>query len=811
MSPQFNPHLGERVTFRTLFDRHPIVEIPIIQRDYAQGRTSEFEVRTEFLKALHTALSKPERDPSLPLDLDFVYGSVESMERTAFCPLDGQQRLTTLFLLHWYLAWKERRGEDFAAFIKTNGKSRFSYSVRPSSQEFFDALVCWHPDTSPVNVLSLSWAITDQPWFYRSWKLDPTIQCSLTMLDAIHDRFSLADGFYDRLVKTDHPYITFQLLDLQSFGLSDDLYIKMNARGKPLTPFETFKARLEQHLDTIFPERMLELHGKQVSIKDYFSHRIDTAWADLFWYYRDEKTHLFDDKIMHLLRALSIVTRPPDKAGIEDVLETLRDDKVSFSFLKYQEHQCLDRTLIDTFISILDSWCGSAEGLRTHLNDTAYYDEKRTFERVVNDSTKLSYEDLVQFHAYCAYLRKHRDNLQAKPFGEWMRVICNLAVNTIYDRLEDFKRSIRSVNELLNESNRILEHLSGTAVEVQGFNEQQIREEKLKAQLILRSNDWRLLILKAEQHGYFKGQIEFLFKFSGVLDRWVGNSSADWSAQEDLGYRKEFADYFAKAATVFSADGLNDFGESRWERALLSIGNYLLPKRRNDSFLTDSDRDASWKRLLRGAINYGLAESRRGYVKELLDKIDLSKGVKESLEDVIQNAKPPERWCRLVVERPEMIEYCRSRMIRWQSENSVYLLRKSQMNGEHADLFSYHLKVGLLSAKYDKGELVPFGKPSYYPVSNESDVPRACLEWKSDHGNVVLDVSNEKGAYLLELFNRDGELDDQIKEGFIAKLSFTAQGSMRISLMVGWDKVESAIDDVVRLVRTLAQCGTLKL
>ena len=36
--------------------------------------------------------------------------------------------------------------------------------------------------------------------------------------------------------------IRFLLVGLEKFGLSDDLYIKMNARGKPLTAFETFKA-----------------------------------------------------------------------------------------------------------------------------------------------------------------------------------------------------------------------------------------------------------------------------------------------------------------------------------------------------------------------------------------------------------------------------------------------------------------------------------------------------------------------------------------------------------------------------------------
>ena len=40
---------------------------------------------------------------------------------------------------------------------------------------------------------------------------------------------------------TESP-VTFELLDMHALNLNDDLYIKMNARGKLLTPFENWKA-----------------------------------------------------------------------------------------------------------------------------------------------------------------------------------------------------------------------------------------------------------------------------------------------------------------------------------------------------------------------------------------------------------------------------------------------------------------------------------------------------------------------------------------------------------------------------------------
>lgn len=74
------------------------LRIPKIQRDYAQGRQSQKvdEIRKVFVHSLLLVVKG--KRPST--ELDFVYGSNLN---NAFEPLDGQQRLTTLFLLHWMM------------------------------------------------------------------------------------------------------------------------------------------------------------------------------------------------------------------------------------------------------------------------------------------------------------------------------------------------------------------------------------------------------------------------------------------------------------------------------------------------------------------------------------------------------------------------------------------------------------------------------------------------------------------------------------------------------------------------------------
>ena len=88
------------------------IEIPIIQRDYAQGRKGKETLREMFLRNLKNAMDNNLSDKQEILILDFVYGSVKNGKLQ---PLDGQQRLTTLWLLHWYVAlrakkWKRQVG-----------------------------------------------------------------------------------------------------------------------------------------------------------------------------------------------------------------------------------------------------------------------------------------------------------------------------------------------------------------------------------------------------------------------------------------------------------------------------------------------------------------------------------------------------------------------------------------------------------------------------------------------------------------------------------------------------------------------------
>jgi hypothetical protein len=296
------------------------IEIPLIQRDYAQGRKNPqvHQIRERFIGSLFDAL-----DNEGGIDLDFVFGDVVEKDHGArkvptLYPLDGQQRLTTLFLLHCYLAW--HIPETVGARLPWHA---FSYATRPGARAFCEFLTQCRPAVLDQDRVS-AW-LKDQPAYLPTWKHDPTIQGMLVVLDALHARYRpLPDetrrAHWERLTDLARPTIRFHLLPIPGTSENNTLYVKMNSRGKPLTEFENFKAELEalMRANPAISEDAVRA----------FSQSIDTTWADLFWQYRGDND-LIDEECMRYLRFLTEVLAwkhgiPVDHASPHDARELVR-------------------------------------------------------------------------------------------------------------------------------------------------------------------------------------------------------------------------------------------------------------------------------------------------------------------------------------------------------------------------------------------------------------------------------------------------------------------------------------------------------
>tara|TARA_R110002050_G_scaffold300054_1_gene467518 strand:+ start:5693 stop:8161 length:2469 start_codon:yes stop_codon:yes gene_type:complete len=765
---------GKRLTFFQLIQEYHI-QIPIIQRDYAQGRITAHEIRDSFLDALLAYLEENKKHR----DLDFVYGnqSTEAVnDEIKFIPLDGQQRLTTLFLLHWYLAIKdgdseikELRKHLVYSSQGESQKSKFTYETRTSSREFCDSLLFADVDLDKLLEAdkeknnSLSKTIKDRSWYFLSWETDPTIQSMLIMLDAIHSKFKGTNGYFQRLVSLDNPVITFQFLDLKEFNLTDDLYIKMNARGIPLSPYENFKAKFEQHLKkSDFNAKhsyTLTFDGKpnEVNVKTYFSHKIDTDWANLFWNHTLADKKKFDKLIMNFIRAIVVnnYAGSPDNGEFLKYLIDKRNEDISFQ--QYSKNACLNETTVIDLITILDLIKNGNQKVKNYLSDSFHYNEAEQFDIVVNNAfVQAGYVERIKFHAYCQYLIQWKTDTgfeDIEGLQNWMRIIYNLTENTApYNNEKEYSNSIQGINQLIKKSNTILNHLT-LLDKISGFDEIQFKEEKIKAHLILKQNKWNELLYSVEKHGYFKGQIGFILFLSGIEEYFITNKHCDWSDNEDNDFKAQFVKYRDIALEIFSDKGLNTFPDFIWERALLAKGDYLITEGSNQSFLINFDRDISWKRFLKRDKNHTLHSD---IIKQIFNELDTS-NLASSLE-TIKNSYAGTDWLNRFIQTPKLYNYLGAkRYVRKNSSHGFVLFSGERMSGAHAELYSYSFFLNNLEGK----EFAPFdSKANYYFAAGDDREERPCAyidNFQLDNNKYAIDIlySYNQNKFKLRFFYRD--------------------------------------------------------
>lgn len=289
--------IENKTSFWNFLEKYNIV-IPIIQRDYAQGHQGKEYLRHNFLLTLFNALEDCE---NFKCNLDFVYGSIKN---NIFYPLDGQQRLTTLWLLHWYIALKAGQLNDKNCKVL----QKFSYETRITSRQFCKELCTPQNFENYADSYKIDDYIKDQTWFYNKSLQDPTIQSMLRMLGGTYPE--LRDGitsvfrdkttedfikYWEKLTSEKEPPVSFYIFPLNNFSLSDDLYIKMNARGEQLTSFENFKADfinyIKENLDN--PQNTEVFEYKKIS--DEIASKLDSDWTEIFWRNRSNKNSSNDD------------------------------------------------------------------------------------------------------------------------------------------------------------------------------------------------------------------------------------------------------------------------------------------------------------------------------------------------------------------------------------------------------------------------------------------------------------------------------------------------------------------------------------
>ena len=794
------------------------IRIPMIQRDYAEGRrTAKIDaIRKNFLNEMLKVVFHPETE----LKLDFVYGSYRD---SAFEPLDGQQRLTTLFLLAWIFRSKER---DLLRLPDDKNHSLFTYETRVASEEFCDTLVryyaCdlieewnakkiakpvpvkqentellaepdskrflkvgedevevgnWFFDESEKVVeknngkIKLSDVIKSKDWFKWGWHKDPTVTSMLVVIDTVmelieENGYVYSTGISDRLNN-----ITFKHLDLKELDMSDELYVKMNSRGKQLSDFDIVKSTLEEE---IF------LQEKQSSdFESRWREAVDGRWTNYFWQKslkekEEQKDLEFKDvakvedgylRLLQRLIALNLWMDTKDKdeykkqrssfdvhsqAGFNQVLQKYLD--MSF-YKKEGKARILN---LEQIMKDMDSLIYEVPGSESRYSDITTLLDGIHFSKNENLldiylKDNVSYDTLAIIASMLFYARKfecwkdgERDN-----FRYWMRFTRNVILNdNRYDKIdspESLYDTLILLRDMIDEfsEKRDREGVNDIRAYIRdvnargrrGIENERINEENRKADLRLQDSDWNELIDSAEENTYLEGQVcSLLF--------WANNDSDKF---------RTYSEYLGKIVGDDGLDKTDEVGKILFYAALLSLGDYR--KAENGTlFNFTQHRDRGFKQYLRSRKDeYG------NRIKELIDKwkdISPTLSREEFFNECIESYAVTGSWIDYVINCPQVLKYAEQKIVIKRKDGNWYLRQKIRSDVEHREIYLQSINCRIIYPKKANGDL-DYNNASYPIISikgnTDKEDPNSLTYRRKDTGFEMKIHVRENGVYSLEI------------------------------------------------------------
>lgn len=565
------------------------VAIPMIQHDYAQGRKNDEvkRIRDRFLSSLLSAVNGE------GICLDFIYGDIDNKGKLT--PLDGQQRLTTLFLLYWYSAKKSGIISTEYDFL-----SNFTYETRYSSREFCHELIKFNPDFDIEIVLSEQ--IINQSWFPLDWKNDPTISSMLVMIDEIDKRFKTINDLWNKL--TVEKKIKFYFLPIKNMGLTDELYIKMNSRGKQLTPFEHFKAEFERQIESIDKEKAKIIENK-----------IDLNWTDFLWNFRNNDG-LTDTLFLNYFKYICDVICYEEKHSPQN--RSYNDFDLINEY--FGENNPNRKQHLEFFEKAFDCWSQFGDNVKANLFDkfisTKSEDNKAKLVNITNTdllrdclenfydkyserkSRSFTFAKFILLYAFIQYAL-NKTNINDEQMSERIRIINNLISNS-NDEMNDSENrgggnrlpSILEQTKSIIVNGVILDNISIN------YNSTQLDEEKKKLAWRKTHINQISSLNKLEDHDLLNGQISVVGLENDAL--------------------------FDRFTELFKCD------KDKISCALLTFGDYSrVEKRRRYSFgVADSQ---SWRMIFHQSSATRFDETKRCLVQLLNSSVAFDDSVLDNL------------------------------------------------------------------------------------------------------------------------------------------------------------------------------------
>lgn len=661
-----------------LLSRYRVV-IPGIQRHYVQGANNPKaeSVRKLFIKEIFTAIEEKQNE----FNLHFIYGPINTDGEDSFVPVDGQQRLTTLWLIARYAAEKAEPSDrkDLLSLL-----SRFTYEDRINAKRFCQALTCedsiWDITQDPNP------DILCQDWFVDYWKEDETVASMIRMLSTIYEEWNKHQDSItaEDILEAIASKIRFNL-KIDAFG--DDIYMKMNARGLQLTQWENFKAKFSEDLC----EDKKESWDKEME-----------ELSNLFFTCSDEQHELPDNAFFALYAR--IIAYEARESGVDcgNSIKQLAAythntwSQIELPFVPYSDFSGITNN--ESIAPIVAETC--VKMIKTVLDRypkiVPYFGDRTLFETFFHPKNKND----LDFTLCCYEYFKKFDNIETKDFLKALRLMWNILENVQDNRVELVKKIIDLEDKTLysRQIKKIIDSITPKQAKEQAeeeaekaiqmdCNDQSIPSDWNEETLGKWSN-WNDAIEKAEECAFFHGSIRFLYKKNS-------NEKTTW---------KNFATKLSNCMDLFVPEGLSEDKKVKANQVLISHCENWINLIRKPVFDTDKE---SWKQVL---TDINLSE----YVNGLL----LSPNeIADSHDDIIQLLIDNDIWKNLINENPGYeLEWKANSSSLWLNRYPKLTLKLTRNNREDIlDAFIGESKVTFDAPEEERYRTIK-GKNYYFAV-----------------------------------------------------------------------------------------------
>lgn len=253
--------------------------IPEIQRDYVWKAN-------DVIHLLDSIREGFEEDSGEKPYLGFIYAYTDRDYVYKYFLIDGQQRMTSIFLL--FLACYQKMGKTLPSYLFKQNKIKLDYKVRQATHDFLTDFVN-HCHKNPEDC---NFKIENQVWYYKSYENDRTIFNIIQNYYAIKEWLNcIGQEELPIFLRYLEDEVELSYFNVDSGREGEDLYIYMNSRGRQLEENETLKAKFLSKVET--------------ENKNHWGEKWE-YWQDFFWKNRGESPDA-DFGFINFLKKLQII------------------------------------------------------------------------------------------------------------------------------------------------------------------------------------------------------------------------------------------------------------------------------------------------------------------------------------------------------------------------------------------------------------------------------------------------------------------------------------------------------------------------